>query len=179
MFIAVRGRALQRLEDAVGEVEARGGDVLAHVQELTAAEQDAVHALGFEWRSYTRVREEIERLASAQRRRDDQRLLSAELGRARDDLAAQLELAKDPPSRQFLEAQRRSIVTQLERLEHDRELAPAQAEELRLLELARAEVATLQGRQERLQRRVQELLRRAAASLTPGVNPGATAVVAK
>jgi hypothetical protein len=46
MFLAVRGRALQRLEDALTEVEQTGGDVLRHVQELTVAEREAARSLG-------------------------------------------------------------------------------------------------------------------------------------
>jgi hypothetical protein len=46
---------------------------------------------------------------------------------------------------------------------------------MRVLESARAEIATLQGRQDKIQRRMQELLQRAAArtGATPPTRPSA------
>jgi hypothetical protein len=168
MFLAVRGRALQRLEDALTEVEQTGGDVLRHVQELTVAEREAARSLGVEWRRFTWVRDQVGRLLTSQRQREDQRVLVAELTRARQDLSVQLEVARDPASRQFLEAQLKALNTQMEKLERDQQLPTPQAEEAKLLEAARAEIATLQGRQDRVQHRLQVLLARtAAASVTP------------
>jgi DNA anti-recombination protein RmuC len=162
MFLAVRGKALQRLEDALSDVEQGGGDVLAHVQEVTVAERDASRALGVEWRRFTWVRDQIGRLLTAQRQHEDQRLLLGELTRAKQDLAAQLAAARDPASRQFLEAQLKALSGQLEKLEREQRLPAPKAEEMKLLESSRAEVATLQGRQDRVQHRIQELLQRAA-----------------
>jgi hypothetical protein len=167
MFLAVRGRALKRLEDALTEVEQTGGDVLRHVQELTVAEREAASSLGVEWRRYTWVRDQVRRLLTGQRQREDQRVLDAELTRARQDLSVQLEAARDPASRQFLEAQLKALNAQLEKLERDQQLPVPQVEEAELLEAARAEIATLQGRQDRVQHRVQVLLGRSAASATP------------
>jgi hypothetical protein len=168
MFLAVRGRALQRLEDALTEVEQTGGDVLRHVQELTVAEREAARSLGVEWRRFTWVRDQVGRLLTSQRQREDQRVLVAELTRARQDLSVQLEAARDPASRQFLEAQLKALNAQMEKLERDQQLPTPQAEEAKLLEAARAEIATLQGRQDRVQHRLQVLLARtAAASATP------------
>lgn len=162
MFLAVREKALQRLEDALDDVEAKGGDVLGQVQEVTVAERDAARALGTQWRRFTWVRDQIGRLLTSQRQHEDQRLLGTELSRARDDLKAQLAAARDPASRQFLEAQLKALSAQLEKLDRDQQVAAPQAEELRELESARAEIATLQGRQDRIQHRLQELLQRAA-----------------
>ena len=170
MFLAVRSKALQRLEDALAEVEANGGDVLAHVQEITVAEREAARALGVDWRHFTQVREQIGHLLTRKRQHEDQRLLGAELTRARDDLGAQLEAARDPAGRQFLEAQLKAISEQLDKLNREQQVPAPQAEEQRLLESARAEVATLQGRQDRVQHRVQELLQR-AASAQPTASP--------
>jgi len=166
-FLAVRGRALQRLEDALTDVEQSGGDILGHVQELTVAEREAARALGADWRRYTWVRDQVGRLMTSQRQREDQRVLAAELTRARQDLSAQLEVARDPASRQFLEAQLKALTAQVENLEREQRVPPPQAEEARLLESARAEIATLQGRQDRVQHRLQALLDRSASSATP------------
>jgi len=162
MFLAVRGKALQKLEDALSAVEQSGGDVLAHVQEVTVAERDAARALGVEWRRFTWVRDQIGRLLTAQRQHEDQRLLLGELTRAKQDLTEQLAAARDPASRQFLEAQLKALTAQLEKLEHEERIPAPRAAEMKLLESARAEVATLQGRQDRIQHKLQELLQRAA-----------------
>ena len=166
-FLAVRGRALQRLEDALTDVEQSGGDILSHVQELTVAEREAARALGADWRRYTWVRDQVGRLMTGQRQREDQRVLAAELTRARQDLSAQLEVARDPASRQFLEAQLKALTAQVENLEREQRVPPPQAEEARLLESTRAEIATLQGRQDRVQHRLQALLDRSSSSATP------------
>ncbi len=172
MFLAVRSKALQRLEDALAEVEANGGDVLARVQEITVAERDAARALGVEWRRFTWVRDQVGRLMTSQRQHEDQRLLAAELGKAKEDLGAQLAAARDAASRQFLEAQLKVVTEQLEKLNREREVAAPRAEELRVLESARAEIATLQGRQDKVQHRIQELLQRAAnAAQAPAAVP--------
>ena len=162
MFLAVRSKALQRLEDALAEVEANGGDVLTRVQEVTVAERDAARALGVEWRRFTWVRDQVGRLMTGQRQHEDQRLLAAELTKAREDLGTQLAAARDAASRQFLEAQLKVVTDQLEKLNRERAVPAPRAEELRVLESARAEIAILQGRQDRIQHRVQELLQRAA-----------------
>jgi chromosome segregation ATPase len=147
-YLTVRSKALQKLEDALDEVEKSGGDVLAHVQELTVAERDAARSLGVEWRRFTWVRDQVGRLLTTQRQREDQRVLLAELTRAK----------------QFLEAQLKVLDGQLEKIESEQHLPTPKAEEMKLLEAARAEIAILQGRQDRVQRRVQELLQRAARS---------------
>ncbi|MGD1148775.1 MAG: hypothetical protein ABR961_12595 [Thermoanaerobaculaceae bacterium] len=172
MFLAVRAKALQRLEEALAEVEAKGGDVLARVQEITVAERDAARALGTEWRRFTLVQELIGRLMTSQRQHEDQRLLAAELTKAKEDLKTQLDAARDPASRQFLEAQLDVVADQLEKLNRERQIPAPQAEELRVLESVRADIATLQGRQDRVQHRLQELLQRSSnAGATPAATP--------
>jgi len=54
----------------------------------------------------------------------------------------------------------------MEKFERDQQLPAPRADEAKLLESVRAEVATLQGRQDRAQHRLQELLRRSAATAT-------------
>ena len=66
MFLAVRSKSLQRLEDALTQVEQSGGDVLAHVQELTVAEREAARSLGVDWRRFTWVRDQVGRLLTTQ-----------------------------------------------------------------------------------------------------------------
>ncbi len=172
-FVAVRARALQRLEAALAGVESKGGDVLAQVQELSVAERDAARALGVDWRRFTWVRDQIGRLLTSERQQEDQRLLQAELTRSKDDLEAQLKAAGDAATRQFLGAQLGALSAQLDRLERDRQVPAPQAKEMRVLESARAEIATLQGRQDKVQHRLQELLQRAAngAGAAPAARP--------
>jgi hypothetical protein len=175
-YLAVRGKALQKLEDALDGVERSGGDVLTHVQELTVAEREAARSLGVEWRRFTWVRDQVGRMLTTQRQREDQRVLLAELSRAKQDLAAQLRVSRDAASRQFLDAQLKALDGQLAKLDSEQHLPTPRAEEMKLLESARAEIAILQGRQDRVQRRLQELLQRAShPSATPPATPGSGA----
>lgn len=163
LVVAVRDKSLTRTEEAVAAAERDGGDVMTRVQELSAAERDAALALGFDYRRYAVARDEVSRLLTRQRRRDDAQLLSLELSRARDDLATQREAVRDPANRQFIEAQLASVERQLAELERESVLPPAEAEALAVVRGVRAELAELQGRQEQLQRRVKALLARTQA----------------
>jgi hypothetical protein len=171
MFLAVRAKALTRLENEVVSAEEHGGSVLSHVAELSTAERDAVGSLGFDWRRYRWVREEVASLVAAQRQREDSNLLTLELTRARDDLLIQLKVAKDPASKQFLEAQVTSLDAQLEKLKAGRPLSIEEAQGLDLIAGARAALAVQQGRQDRIQRRVRELVQRERAGGTPAPTP--------
>jgi hypothetical protein len=173
MFLAVRAKALTRLENEVAAAEQHGGSLLAHVVELSTAEQDAVSSLGFDWKHYRWVREEVASLVAAHRQREDSQLLTLELTRARDDLQAQLTVAKDAASKQFLEAQVASLNTQLEKLAGGRPVADGEAEAMELIAGARAELAVQQGRQDRIQRKVRELVQRERAGGTPAATPQA------
>lgn len=172
MFITVRDKALQRLEDALDEAETSGGDVVSQVQDLGAAERDAARGLGVEWRQYVSVREHVGRLLSAQRQQEDQRLLVAELTRAKQDLEAQLAIATDAAGHQFLEAQIKSVSAQLERLGRETRAAGPRAPEFELLTSFRASLATQQGRQEHLLKRLQDVMRRTVESEKPNPAPG-------
>jgi hypothetical protein len=172
MFVTVRNRALQRLEEALADTDQAGAVILTRVKDLGAAERESAEALGVEWRVYARVRDHLARLLTAQRQREDRTLLAAELSRAQQDLSAQLSEAHDPASRQFLEAQINGLTQQLERLKKEQVQGPREIEELRVLESGRADIALLQGRQEKIQRRLQDLLARA---VTPA--PTSTASV--
>ncbi len=172
LYLAVRNRALQRLEDAVSEVEVRGGDLVSKVEELSEAERQAAAGLGVDWPTYVAVRDEVARVLSLQRQREDVHLLALELSHTRQDLAAQLREARDAASRQFLEAQLKNLDSQLERLAVERAPTVAEQAEERVVQAVRADLATLQGRQDRLQRRIRDLLDRkgdqARSSTVPG-----------
>jgi hypothetical protein len=165
MYLTVRSRALQRLEDALADKEQVGTDTLTRVKELGAAEREAAEGLGVEWRVYAGVRDHVGRLLTAQRQRKDRALLGAELSRAQEELSVQLGEAHDQASRQFLEAQINGLSQQLERLKKEQAQSPREIEELRVLESGRAEIAVLQGRYERIQKRLQDILGRGAASV--------------
>jgi hypothetical protein len=171
MFLAVRAKALTRLEDELGAAEQHPGSVLARVVELSTAEQDAVASLGFDWRRYRWVRETVASLLAAQRQREDSELLSLELNRARDDLQAQLKVAKDPASKQFLEAQVATLGVQLGKLTSDRPLSAGETRSMGLIAGVRAELAVQQGRQDRVQRRVRDLVQKERAGGTAAATP--------
>ena len=163
MFVAVRAKAMTRLESELTAAENDGGSAIARIAELSVAEQDAVAGLGFDWRRYRWVREEVARLLSQQRQREDSQMLTIELTRARDDLLAQLKVARDPASRQFLEAQVASLDAQLEKLAGGTQVGDREARSMELIARARADLAVQQGRQERIQRRIRELIQRERA----------------
>ncbi len=171
MFLEVRAKALTRIEEELDLAEKRPRSTLQHVVEMSTAEQDAVGALGFDWERYRWVRDEVARLLAAQRQREDSALLVVELTRARDDLIAQMKLAKDPASRQFLEAQASALTGQLARLASSRRAEAVDTESARLVNQARAELAVQQGRQDRIQRRVRDLLQRERAGGKPAAAP--------
>ncbi len=160
-LLAVRGKALQRLEESLEDVLRSGGDVATKVKELSAAEREAAAALGVDWRRYVWVREEVARLMTLQRQDADVALLKAELERAQQELDEQLKMARDQASREFLEAQRRTLERQHAKLIESARSSPARVEAMVLLEAYRAELAVQQSRQEKLQRRLREILRSA------------------
>lgn len=156
----MRGRALTYIEEALTLVERGGGDPLSSVQELGVAEQRSAESYRIPWARYSWIRNEIGRLASLQRRAQDARVLAIELERTRADLQSQVLEARDGASRQFLEAQIARLSIELERLASERAPSEGEVTALELLESARADLAMLQGRQERLQRRLRDSIRR-------------------
>lgn len=173
ILIAVKGKALRQLEEALAASENEGGDVLSRVKDLAASEREAALALGVSWKRYSWVKEEIARALSEQRQREDAQLLTLELRRSKEDLEAQLERSTDEAAREFLQAQISTLDQQLGAMERERTLAPVATEQLRLLETVRAELAELQGQQDRLQRRIRELVRssRSDAGVSGGHAP--------
>ncbi len=173
VYLAVRNRALQRQEEELDRLLSGGAsaDVLKSISDFSAAEREAARSLGVDWTHYRWIRQEIGRLLSEQRHQEDSRLLALELARARDDLAAQLKQVRDEASRQFLQAQLASLDAKLARIQEDQNLPEAEAGELKLVEAARAELALLQGRQDRMQHRVRELLQKTHEEATPAPRP--------
>lgn len=173
--MVVRGKALTRLEELLAQLEQTQGDVSSRMQELGTADRDAAAALGVDWRSFAWVRDRIGQLLTVQRRQADREVLAKELLRAQQDLAEQIGKARDQASRQFLEAQSTSLKKQLEKISRDQQVTEEEHAELALLENARADLATLQGRQEKVLRRVQIMIRERMSVLTPvPATPGAS-----
>lgn len=168
-LVAVRSKALQKLEESLEEVLRQGGDVGTRVKELSAAEREAAAAMGVEWRRYVWVREEVARLLTLQRQEEDVALLKSEVERALEELDQQLKVARDRASREFLQAQRTALEGQHAKLVESAQTSPARAEAMILLESFRAELAVQQSRQERLQRRIRDTLRSVRAKEVPEI----------
>jgi hypothetical protein len=158
LYLQVREVALERLDRELAAAERRGVGALAAIEELSVAERRAAELAGADWKRYTAVRDEIGHLLSLQRRREDARVLGLELRRAREDLTAQLTVARDAASRQFLQAQIDRLAEQIGTLEEEGEPTPSELRHAALLATVRVSIATQQGRLERIQRRAKELL---------------------
>jgi hypothetical protein len=172
MVVAVRVKALQRLEDSVTRAEQGPSSGLAGVLELNSAEREAAAALGMDWRHYTWARDRTAHAMTEERQAEDRRLLVGELTRTRDDLLSQMAQSTDAASRQFLQAQLVSVEAQLGGLRQDLRQSPQMAEEEKLLDAARVDLATLLSRQERLQERLRLLLRKPTAGGGAGKRTG-------
>jgi hypothetical protein len=178
-LVAVRTKALQRLEDALEKLSGDQAGAVAQLGELSSAERDAAAALGMDWSRYRWARARANQVMTAQRQAEDRRLLVGELSRVRDDLLSQMATTTDGASREFLQAQLASVETQLARLKEDQKLPPGLAREAELLATARVDLAMLAGREERLQERLRQALRRAGAATGDGAGrptgaPGST-----
>ena len=157
-YVAVRSRALQRSEETLDRLERGEISPLVAMEDIASAERRAAALLGVEWRRYSVIREEVGRTITEQRRREDSRLLTLELERALEEMRSQWQLSRDAATREFVQAQISSLEGQLARLELERELPPEEAAKREMLDRVRAELAMQAGRQERLQRRLRELL---------------------
>ena len=170
LYLKVRELALERLDRELAAAERRRGSALAAIEELSVAERRAAEVAGADWKRYTAVRDEIGHLLSLQRRREDARVLGLELRRAREDLTAQLAVARDAASRQFLQAQIDRLAGQIDTLEEETEPTSSELRHAALLATVRVSIATQQGRFERIQRRAKELLQDARGT-APGKRP--------
>lgn len=158
LYIAVRARALQRSEDTLARLERGEITPVAALEEIASADRRAAMLLGVPWRRYTLIREEVSRTISEQRRREDSRLLAMELERSLEELREQHRHARDAATREFVQAQILGLKLQLERLALEEELPPEEVAKREMLDQVRAELAMQAGRQERMQRRMRELL---------------------
>lgn len=162
-LIAVRGRALRKIEDLLAQVEDNGVGELPGAPDLSVAEREAAMALGVEHWRYVWTRDRAAHVLAMQRQAEDRHLLVSELTRTRNDLLAQMAQTTDAASREFLQAQLRSVEVQVSKLHEEHGFTPAVAEEARLLEKARVDLALLASREERLQERLRQLVRKASA----------------
>lgn len=181
LYLTVRAKALQKIEESLEGIRVADTSLVTRLGDTAGAERSAASALGVPWAVYAWVRDEIARLLSEQRQQEDARVLALELTRTRKDLAWQEQNVKDDASRQFLHAQIASLDAKLAAIERERRVPPETARQLELIAEVRADLATLQGRQDRVQRRLRELLDAARASaatgmpttIAPAATPGA------
>lgn len=159
-YVAVRGRALQRVEEVAAVVEARGPGSAASLPDLGEAEREAAAALGVEYPRYLWARDRTARVLAMQRQAEDRRLLVGELTRTQADLLIQMGQTSDPASREFLQAQIRSIEAQVARLRKELAGAPGVEAEVALIEAVRVDLALLHSREERVQEKLRQLVRR-------------------
>lgn len=160
-YVAVRGRALQKVEEALAADEARGPRSAAALPDLGEAEREAAAALGVEYRRYLWARDRTARVLAMQRQAEDRRRLVAELARTQSDLLGQIGQTSDAASREFLEAQVRSLETQIASLRREQHDGHGVEAEAALVAAMRVDLAVLHSREERLQERLRQLVRRA------------------
>lgn len=150
------------VEEALAAGEGRAEGPAAALPDLAEAERAAAAALGVDVRRYLWVRDRTARVLALQRQAEDRRMLVAELTRTQGDLLSQLAHTTDPASREFLQAQVRSIDAQLAKLRKELGGAPEVEAEAALAETVRVELAVLHSREERVQERLRQLVRRAS-----------------
>ncbi len=163
-YVAVRGRALQKVEERVAAEEARGSGPAASLPDLAEAEREAAAALGVEHGRYVWARERTARVLAMQRLAEDRRLLIGELTRTQVDLLNQLGQTSDPASREFLQAQVGSIEAQVARLRKELAGEPGVEAEVALIEAVRVDLALLHSREEKVQEKLRQLVRRQASA---------------
>ena len=166
-LLAVRGRALQRLESDLTGLELQGGDVSSRVEELSAAERVATEMQGLEWRRYDAIRQRVSQLLTVERQRDDRRVLIGELERTRMEMVRQQATVKDPATRQAIEARLAGLAARLTDLRRGQEVGASDREEMAVVDAARPELAALDRRQEAIQQRIKAALERHAPAVVP------------
>lgn len=172
VYLAVRARALQRTEELLTQVEAGGAKPVSALPDLGEEEREAARALGVDHRRYVWARDRAARVLAMQRQAEDRRLLVGELTRTQSDLLAQMAQTSDPASRDFLQAQLRSVEAQVAKLRADQGFASGVEGEVALLESARVDLAILRTREEKLQERLRVLVRREASAGGEGRTKG-------
>ncbi|HPW56779.1 MAG: hypothetical protein KA072_14285 [Thermoanaerobaculaceae bacterium] len=159
-YVAVRGRALGKVEERVAAEEAHGSGSAAVLPDLVEAEREAAAALGVAYGRYVWARERTARVLALRRLAEDRRLLVGELARTQADLLNQLGQASDPASREFLQAQIRSLEAQVAKLRKELADEPGVEAEVALIEAVRVDLALLHSREEKVQEKLRQLVRR-------------------
>lgn len=158
LYLAVKRKALSRLEEALDRLQAVGGDPLRELGELPAAEREAARALGADPQKFARIQEAVSRLITLKGREEETLRLEQELQRNLEELEKLAEHTRDPAARQFVEAQTKALRGELAKLAAERRQIGGEQEQLQLLARFRVEMAQLQARQDRLARRLREAL---------------------
>lgn len=156
LYLAVKRRALSRLEEALDRLQASGGDPARELGELAAAERDAARALGLDPARYGKIQEAVARLVVVRGRQEETARLEQELRRNLEELERHAENTRDQAARQFLQAQMRAVQEELAKLAAERRQLGSEEGQLQLLARYRVEMAQLQMRQERLTRRIRD-----------------------
>ncbi len=156
MYLAVKRKALSRLEEALDQLERRGGDPLRGLAEIPVVEREAARALGYDPQRYAQVKEEVARLVAERSRREERARLEQELKKTQEELIHLREQTRDAAAREFLEAQLRVLERELARLDREEEQVEGGKEKEALLARFRVQMAQLDARQQRLERRIRQ-----------------------
>lgn len=166
-YLAVKRKALSRLEEALDLLERQGGNPIQELREMAMYETEAAKALGFDPAYIAQVREAVAALVALKSREEDAFRLEQELIRSREELWQQRELTKDLAARQFIDAQIRALDRELTKMASERERFSTKASEKELLSRFRVEMAQLQAREERVTRRLREVWTRSHRPRSP------------
>lgn len=166
-YLAVKRKALSRLEEALDLLERQGGNPIQELREMAMYETEAAKALGFDPAYIAQVREAVAALVALKSREEDAFRLEQELIRSREELRQQRELTKDLAARQFIDAQIRALDRELTKMASERERFATKASEKELLSRFRVEMAQLQAREERVTRRLREVWTRSHRPRSP------------
>ncbi|MFN3412799.1 MAG: hypothetical protein ACK42L_01905 [Thermoanaerobaculum sp.] len=158
LYLAVKRKALSRLEEALDRLQTSGGDPVRELAELTLVEREAARALGADPQKFAWIQEAVSRLITLKGREEESQRLEQELQRNLEELEKLREHTKDPAAGQFLEAQVKALRGELAKLAAERRQLGGEQEQLQLLARFRLEMAQLQARQDRLARRIREAM---------------------
>lgn len=158
-YLAVKRKALSRLEEALDLLERQGGNPIQELREMATYETEAAKALGFDPAYIAGVKEAVAALVALKSREEDALRVERELTRSREELRRQRELTKDQAARQFIDAQIQALGQELTKLAAERERFSfkVKGSEKSLLSRYRVEMAQLQAREERVIRRLRQV----------------------
>lgn len=167
LYLAVKRKALSRLEEALDQLQARGGDPVRELAELAAAEREAARALGADPARFARIGEAVAKLLALKGRAEETARLEQELRRNLQEITRLAETTRDPAAREFMDAQAAALREELAKLAKEQQHLLVEDDKLGLLERYRVEMAQLQARQEKLARRIREAMAAARANPLP------------